>query len=185
MKAAVRTLCEFAARTGDLDFRYTPAPSSEEGIAGHQAIQSRRGYGYKSEYLLTGECLGIKLSGRADGYDPHRGRLEEIKTHRGDLARVREHQRALHRAQLRAYGALLCQQEKLKNIELVLVYYDTGRDKESLVTETASADELWRELEDLCRQFRAWAEQEEQHRARRNAALARLSFPFADFRPRQ
>ncbi len=185
MKAAVRTLCEFAARAGDLDFRYTPAPSSEEGIAGHQAIQSRRGYGYKSEYLLTGECLGIKLSGRADGYDPHRGRLEEIKTHRGDLARVREHQRALHRAQLRAYGALLCKQEALKNIELVLVYYDTGRDKESLIAETASADELWRELEGLCQRFRAWAEQEEQHRARRNATLARLNFPFADFRPRQ
>ncbi len=107
LKVAVRTLCEFAARRGDLDFRYTPAPSAEEGIAGHQAIQSRRGYGYKSEYLLTGECLGLLLSGRADIYNPHRGRLEEIKTHRGDLSRIREHQRALHRAQLRAYGALL------------------------------------------------------------------------------
>ncbi|GAA0846015.1 helicase C-terminal domain-containing protein [Marinobacter szutsaonensis] len=185
MKAAVRTLCEFAARAGDLDFRYTPAPSSEEGIAGHQTIQSRRGYGYKSEYLLTGECLEIKLSGRADVYDPHRGRLEEIKTHRGDLARIREHQRALHRAQLRAYGALLCKQEKLKKIELVLVYYDTGRDKESQLAETANADELWQELEELCRRFRAWAEQEEHHRNQRNAALARLNFPFADFRPRQ
>ena len=45
MKVAVRTLCEFAARAGDLDFRYTPAPSAEEGIAGHQAIQAKRGYG--------------------------------------------------------------------------------------------------------------------------------------------
>ena len=185
MKVAVRTLCEFAARRGDLDFRYTPAPSSEEGIAGHQAIQSRRGYGYKSEHLLTGECLGLKLSGRADGYSPHNGRLEEIKTHRGDLARIREHQRALHRAQLRAYGALLCRQEDLKKIELALVYYDTGRDKESLVTETASAEELWQELEGLCRQFRAWAEQEEHHRVQRNGALARLKFPFEEFRPRQ
>ncbi len=185
IKVAVRTLCEFAARQGDLDFRYTPAPSAEEGIAGHQAIQSRRGYGYQSEYPLTGECLGLTLSGRADGYHPHAGRLEEIKTHRGDLSRIREHQRALHRAQLRAYGALLCRQENRKTLELALIYYDTGRDRETPVVETASAEELWQELETLCRHYKAWAEQEEHHREQRNALLAGLVFPFPEFRPRQ
>ena len=182
---AVRTLCEFAARKGDLDFRYTPAPSAEEGIAGHQAIQSRRGYGYKSEHLLTGECMGLLLSGRADIYNPHRGRLEEIKTHRGDLSRIREHQRALHRAQLRAYGALLCRQENRKTLELALIYYDTGRDKETPVVETASAKELWQELETLCSHYKAWAEQEEHHREQRNVLLSGLRFPFPAFRPRQ
>ena len=121
MKVAVRTLCEFAARKGDLDFRYTPAPTAEEGIAGHQSVQARRGYGYESEYLLTGECQGLQLSGRADLYNLHKGLLEEIKTHRGDLSRIREHQRALHRAQLRAYGALLCRQEGRQKLELSLV----------------------------------------------------------------
>ena len=38
LNVAVRTLCEFAARKGDLDLRYTPAPTSEEGIAGHGEI---------------------------------------------------------------------------------------------------------------------------------------------------
>ena len=185
MKVAVRTLCEFAARHGDLDFRYTPAPTSEEGIAGHQAIQSKRGYGYKSEYSLTGKCLDLELSGRADGYNPHKNRLEEIKTHRGDVSRIRPHQRALHRAQLRAYGALLCRQENRKSVELALVYYDTGRDKETVLTETAKADELWQELETLCGRYQAWAEQEEHHRELRDALLATLTFPFPDFRPRQ
>jgi len=185
VKVAVRTLCEFAARHGDLDFRYTPAPTSEEGIAGHQAIQSKRGYGYKSEYSLTGKCLDLELSGRADGYNPHKNRLEEIKTHRGDVSRIRPHQRALHRAQLRAYGALLCRQENRKSVELALVYYDTGRDKETVLTETAKADELWQELETLCGRYQAWAEQEEHHRELRDALLATLTFPFPDFRPRQ
>ena len=185
MKVAVRPLCEFAARHGDLDFRYTPAPSSEEGIAGHQAIQAKRGYGYKSEYSLTGKVLGMQLSGRADGYHPHKNRLEEIKTHRGDVSRIRPHQRALHRAQLRAYGALLCRQENRKNVELALVYYDTGRDKETVLTETATAGELWQELETLCGLYKAWAEQEEHHRELRDALLAKLRFPFPDFRPRQ
>ncbi len=185
LTVAVRTLCEFAARTGDLDFRYTPAPSAEEGIAGHQAIQSRRGYGCKSEYSLTGECLGLRLTGRADVYNPHRGRLEEIKTHRGDLSRIRQHQRALHRAQLRAYGALLCRQEDRNTVELALIYYDTGKDKETPVVETAGADELWQELEGLCGQYRAWAEQEAHHREQRDALLLQLRFPFPAFRPRQ
>ncbi|MBJ6136327.1 ATP-dependent DNA helicase [Marinobacter litoralis] len=185
MKVAVRTLCEFAARHGDLDFRYTPAPSAEEGIAGHQAIQDNRGYGYKSEYSLTGKCFGLELSGRADGYNPHNGRLEEIKTHRGDVSRIREHQRALHRAQLRAYGALLCKQEKRKKLKLALVYFDIGKSKETTQVETASADELWQELEALCSIYKAWAEQEEHHREQRNALLAGLKFPFPDFRPRQ
>lgn len=185
MKVAVRTLCEFAARHGDLDFRYTPAPSAEEGIAGHQAIQANRGYGYRSEYSLIGNCLGLQLSGRADGYHPHKNRLEEIKTHRGDVSRIRAHQRALHRAQLRAYGALLCRQENRKSVELALVYYDTGRDKETMLTETAKADELWQELETLCGRYKAWAEQEEHHRDQRDALLASLSFPFPAFRPRQ
>ncbi|WP_372964978.1 helicase C-terminal domain-containing protein [Marinobacter sp.] len=185
MKVAVRTLCEFAARHGDLDFRYTPAPSAQEGIAGHQMLQNSRGYGYKSEYSLTGECLGLKLSGRADGYNPHKGRLEEIKTHRGDVSRIREHQRALHRAQLRAYGALLCRQEKRKKLELALIYFDTGKNKESTVVEMASAEELWQELEELCTRYKAWAEQEEHHRELRDSLLAGLIFPFPKFRPLQ
>lgn len=185
MKVAVRTLCEFAARKGDLDFRYTPAPTAEEGIAGHQSVQARRGYGYQSEYLLTGECRGLQLSGRADLYNPHKGLLEEIKTHRGDLSRIREHQRALHRAQLRAYGALLCRQENRRQVTLSLVYYDTGRDKESAVTETATAEVLWQELEALCAAYMAWAEQEDHHRRQRDKYLASLRFPFPDFRAGQ
>ncbi|MFP3976744.1 helicase C-terminal domain-containing protein [Marinobacter sp. KMM 10035] len=185
MRVAVRTLCEFAAREGDLDFRYTPAPSAEEGVLGHQAIQGKRGYGYKSEYSLTGECWGLELYGRADVYNPHSGLLEEIKTHRGDLSRIRPHQRALHRAQLRAYGALLCQQEKRKSLKLSLVYFNIGNNRETPVTETATAKELWQELETLCGRYRLWAEQEAHHREQRDIRLGALRFPFKQFRPRQ
>ncbi|HLV78087.1 MAG TPA: ATP-dependent DNA helicase [Marinobacter sp.] len=185
MKIAVRTLCEFAARVGDLDFRYTPAPTAAEGTAGHQLVQSRRGPDFDSEYLLTGECMGLKLTGRADGFSRAKKRLEEIKTHRGDLSRVRPPQRALHRAQLRAYGALLCRQEGLRKVELALIYYDIGRDRETALAETASAQELWQELETLCTRYQVWAQQEEHHRAQRDHLLAGLRFPFDHFRPRQ
>ncbi|MDI9246345.1 ATP-dependent DNA helicase [Marinobacter sp. CHS3-4] len=182
---AVRTLCEFAARSGDLDLRYTPAPTAEEGITGHQTVQARRSPRYQSEMALAGQCGSLMISGRVDGYDPIAGRLEEIKTHRGDLSRVREAQRNLHRAQLRVYGALLCYQEKRKELDLALIYYDIGKDKETAIVETATADELWQELEKLCALYADWAAQEQAHRDARNQSLTDLNFPFPEFRPQQ
>jgi len=35
---AVRALCEFTAKQGDLDMRFTPSPSAEEGVAGHRVL---------------------------------------------------------------------------------------------------------------------------------------------------
>lgn len=181
-RIAVTSLCEFAARSGDLDFRYTPAPSALEGIAGHQRVRRRRGRHYRAEVRLEGECEGVPLGGRADGYDPNAGMLEEIKTYRGKLERIPAAQRALHWAQLRVYGALLCMAENLENVELRLTYFEIGRGRETHFSEQASAAELQRQLVELCCAYRAWHEIEQQHRRVRDAALARLKFPYDDFR---
>ncbi|OYU78793.1 MAG: hypothetical protein CFE45_29435, partial [Burkholderiales bacterium PBB5] len=53
-RIAVRELCAFAAKRGDLDLRFTPAPSAQEGIAGHQLVAGRRGAGHVSELALSG-----------------------------------------------------------------------------------------------------------------------------------
>ncbi|MFC6671927.1 ATP-dependent DNA helicase [Marinobacterium aestuariivivens] len=185
MRVAVRTLCDFAARSGSLDHRYTPSPTAEEGIEGHAKVQARRGSDYQPELALSGECEGLELNGRADGYDPHRQRLEEIKTHRGDLSRLSEAQQALHWAQLRVYGALLCARDGLESIELALIYYDIGRDRETALTEQAGAPELQAHLVALCRAYRDWAGQEASHRDARDAALGRLRFAFDGFRQGQ
>ena len=88
---AVRALCEFTARTGDLDLRFTPAPSALEGMAGHSLVQSRRSKGYETEIKLTGRYDDLVVRGRADGFDGQAGQLEEIKTYRGLLDSVRPH----------------------------------------------------------------------------------------------
>jgi hypothetical protein len=87
-EVAVRTLCEFTAKRGDLDIRFTPSPSAIEGIAGHRVIASRRGPMFEKELTLTGEFGPLHVRGRADGYDPETNRLEEFKTYRGDLSRM-------------------------------------------------------------------------------------------------
>ena len=181
----VRTLCDFAARTGDLDLRYTPSPTSEEGREGHRRVAASRGPEYQTEHHIEGECQGLLLRGRADGYDPGKGELEEVKTHRGDLSRVNPGQQALHWAQLRTYGALLCRRDGLPGLTLRLVYYDLQQNSESVLTLECDAATLWAELEALCHRYRQWAEQEVAHRKARDQALGRLRFPFADFRAGQ
>ncbi|MEO7493505.1 MAG: ATP-dependent DNA helicase [Massilia sp.] len=182
---AVRALCEFGAKTGDLDLRFTPSPSAQEGIAGHAVVTARRPEGYQTELTLAGDWGPLHVRGRADGYDPQRNVIEEIKTHRGRLDSMPANHRALHWAQLRVYGHLLCRQQGLDQVELALVYFDIGSQAETVLRETATAATLAAQFDSLCERFVAWAAQELAHRAVRDEALAALTFPHAEFRPGQ
>ncbi|KVD77322.1 ATP-dependent DNA helicase [Burkholderia sp. ABCPW 14] len=182
---AVRAMCEFTAREGDLDLRFTPAPSALEGMAGHATVASRRGAGYEKEIALAGEHRGLTVRGRADGYDPVLNRLEEIKTHRGDLGKMPANQRALHWAQARVYGHLLRESRGLAELTVALVYFDVGTLRETVLTETHTAATLEACFVEQCERFVDWAAREDAHRTARNAALRALAFPHAQFRSGQ
>jgi len=182
---AVRTLCEFTARRGDLDLRFTPAPTAQQGVAGHQLVAARRGTSYEREITLRGEFGELAVRGRADAYDPGLNRLEEIKTHRGDLSRQPANHRHLHWAQARVYGWLLCQSRGLAELNIALVYFDVVAQQETVVTETHSAQALRDFFEARCGEFLAWARQELRHRAGRDALLSALPFPHPSFRAGQ
>jgi Rad3-related DNA helicase len=185
-RIAVRELCEFAAKQGDLDLRFTPAPTAQEGIAGHGSVVARRGAGYRAELALQGSYRErLLVRGRADGYDPARGLLEEIKTHKGSLEQQPAAHRALHWAQARVYAHLLCASEGLAALEVGLVYFEIGSQAETRFVEAHDAAALRAFFEQLCERFLGWAEQELAHRAARDAALRTLSFPFAEFRAGQ
>jgi Rad3-related DNA helicase len=182
---AVRVLCEFAAKAGDLDLRFTPSPTAQDGMLGHKLVTARRAAGYESEITLSGHWKQLQVRGRADGYDPQANRLEEIKTHRGDLAAMKANHRALHWAQARIYGWLLCEARGLATLEVALVYHDIGTQRETVLTEAHTADSLRAFFEATCERFLGWALREAAHRRARDEGLARLAFPHADFRPGQ
>jgi Rad3-related DNA helicase len=182
---AVRTLCEFTAKAGDLDLRFTPAPTALQGMAGHALVRSRRDAGYRAEFPLSGRHGALTVRGRADGYDAANQRLEEIKTHRGDLAAMPGNHRHLHWAQLKVYGALLCQAQALPGLALSLVYLNVGNQQETAFTEHHSAASLQQFFEQLCQRFMAWAQQELAHRSARDASLGALAFPHGGFRTGQ
>lgn len=185
---AVRALCEFTARRGDLDLRFTPAPTAQEGIAGHTLVAARRGPGYQTEINLAGSYGAgdaLQVRGRADGFDPALGQLEEVKTFRGDFDTIKPNQRTLHWAQLKVYGWLMCQAQGLAEIKLALVYFQIDKQEETLLCETHSAADLQAFFEVQCQLFLAWAEQELAHREQRNEQLSSLNFPHPSFRPGQ
>jgi DNA excision repair protein ERCC-2 len=182
---AVRALCEFTAKQGDLDLRFTPSPTAQEGIAGHAVVTGRRGEGYQTEVSLSGDFGPLHVRGRADGYDAGENLIEEIKTYRGQLSSMPDNHRHLHWAQVRVYGHLLCAGRGLEAVNLALVYYEIGSGHETVLRETRSAAELRAMFEDQCRRFTVWAEAELRHREARDAALTALPFPHAAFRPGQ
>jgi DNA excision repair protein ERCC-2 len=183
---AVRALCEFAAKHGDLDLRFTPSPTSQQGIAGHRAVSASRRSGYRAEVTLAGDFRNLTVRGRADGYDPERQLLEEVKTFKGDLERMPANHRDLHWAQAKVYGALLCHQLGLPRLSVALVYFDVGRQREEpALVQHCTALELQDFFESLCERFIAWADRELTHRARRDAALTALRFPHDEFRAGQ
>ena len=183
---AVRALCEFAAKQGDLDLRFTPSPTSQQGIAGHQTVAAGRSGSYRHEVSVRGTYRHLEVRGRADGFDPDRQLLEEIKTYKGDLARMPANHRALHWAQAKVYGALVCRQFGLPSLNVALVYFDVRRQHEAEpLRMVCTAQELDAFFEAVCERFLAWADRELAHREARNAGLVRLAFPHAAFRDGQ
>jgi DNA excision repair protein ERCC-2 len=178
---SVRALCEFTAKEGDLDRRFTPSPSGQEGMEGHATLAARRGSGYEKEITLEGDFEELHVRGRADGYDPSANQLEEFKTYRGNLERMPQNHRALHWAQLRIYGALLCRKRALRELQLALVYFDIATERETVLLEQHSAEALEENFTSQCQRFIGWSRQETAHRAVRDAALETLRFPFPEF----
>ncbi|WP_428310036.1 ATP-dependent DNA helicase [Hydrocarboniphaga sp.] len=181
-RVAVRELCEFGAKRGDLDLRFTPSPTSQEGIAGHKLVAGRRGPGYQREITLQTQYKSLLTRGRADGLrvNPELV-LEEIKTHRGDLGRVPENHRHLHWAQLKVYGAQLCAERGLSEARLSLIYFDVDKKSETPLSETFSAESLQAFYAEQCDAYIDWDALQNQHKRKRDAALRDVPFPHANF----
>ena len=183
---AVRALCEFAAKQGDLDLRFTPSPTSQQGTAGHQTVAASRSATYCSEVSLSAEYKHLVVRGRADGFDLEQQLLEEVKTFKGDLDLMPANHRHLHWAQAKVYGAMACRQFGLPALTVSLVYFDIDKQAEAPpLHQHCTATDLQAFFEVLCERFLLWAELELAHRSRRDVALTRLRFPHEEFRAGQ
>lgn len=179
---AVRELCAFTAKEGDLDLRFTPSPTADEGVAGHKAVAARRGSSHRAEVRVQDAYEELLVRGRADGFDQDNAIVEEVKTYRGELASLPDNQRALHWAQAKVYAAMLCRQFKIPSVVVRLVYFDVDRGDETVLDEQCTVDELAGFFAAQCQRFLSWARSELVHRSTRDAALTALKFAYPSFR---
>ncbi len=182
---SVRGLAAFTAKLGDLDLRFTPAPSPVEGMRGHQAVAARRNHEWTTEVALSIECQGIALSGRCDLWSAAMQRVDEVKTHRVPIERIPANHTALHWAQAKLYAAMLCEAHGLAEIDVAVVYFHVVTGDETIDSQRFSAAELARFLKVTCQSFKAWADAEVRHRHARDQFCEALTFPYPEFRKGQ
>ncbi|MEE4144654.1 MAG: ATP-dependent DNA helicase [Halieaceae bacterium] len=185
----VRDLVAFCHRAGDIDHRFSPSPTGVQGVAGHQQVYRRRGETYLSEYPVSyhhsQEGLQLNLRGRADGYDPGAGLVEEIKTCRIRPALIPDSVSRMHLAQARIYAALIAIARDLPRLEVRLTWFNIDSGEEAPLSQAYSRQELEAFLAASLARFSGWLGTLAQLRLRRDASLQALAFPHGEFRPGQ
>ena len=182
LAVSVKSLCAFAAKSGDLDLRFVPAPSAQEGMAGHRLVQAPARRGLRdAKWRSPRASAGCRCAAAPTATTPRAAGVEEIKTFRGDFAAIqRQPSRAAlgAGAQLRldaVRGATRC-----PRIEVALVYLDLATGEEIVLAERctreALRDALRGALRALPRVGRAGGRASRASSTRRSAALA---FPHA------
>ena len=186
---SVRDLVAFCHRRGDIDHRYTPSPTAEQGVEGHQRIYRRREESYEPEYpvhyLHRQGDISLRLRGRADGFDPQLGLVEEIKTCRVAAENIPEPVSRLHLAQARIYAALIAEELSLTSLQVQLTWLNIDSDEEWPLVQQYDRAELKSFLEATLAEFSGWLTLLAQRRRARQESLAALRFPHGDFRSGQ
>lgn len=182
---SVKTLAEFSAKSGSLDRRFTPSPTAQEGIAGHQEVTLRRGAHYQKELSLSIQYEGLLIRGRADGYDSETHCLEEIKTFYGEFDRLPDNHRQLHWAQAKLYGWMFCTQHQRDSINIALIYFDLGKQQEHRVEEGFRFSELESYSHRLAQNYWQWQQQINARQQQLRFWIDQLPFPHGSFRPAQ
>jgi len=175
---AIKTLVEFAAKSGSLDRKFTPSPSGQEGIEGHKRVTATRSKTYQTEIGLSITYGDITFRGRADGYAPDTHCIEEIKTFYGDVQLIPENHQQLHWAQARCYGWMYCETFGCDEINLSLVYFNLTDEQEYPLEETWSAIELRKYGEALAEKYCQWQAQINQRLQQLDNWIHQLTFPF-------
>ncbi len=129
--------------------------------------------------------IDLHIRGRADGYDPAEGLVEEIKTCRVPAAAIPAAITRQHLAQARLYAALIAAAENRDALRVRLTWFNIDTGDEHPVDQDYSRTELDRFLDATLARFSGWLTRLLALRETRDEALSRLDFPHGEFRPGQ
>jgi DNA excision repair protein ERCC-2 len=127
----------------------------------------------------------LTLRGRADGFDPEQGLVEEIKTCRVPAASIPAAVSRLHLAQGRLYAALIARAERRDALTVRLTWLNIDSGEEPALEQHYSRAELDDFLNATLARFADWLRLLAARREQRQRSLADLDVPYGAFRAGQ
>lgn len=191
IKVSVRSLVEYAHKSGSIDVGYQNTVSLVDGTKAHQKIQNLYGESDIKERMTSGtieyEDLTFQIEGRCDGllYKDGTYIIEEIKSTVRDLTSYHENSYPVHWAQAKVYGYLICEELDLENISIQLTYVNINSEEKKRYLIAFTKDDLFEFVQDVLKTYYPFAKWKYDHIEKRNESIKELNFPFPTFRKGQ
>lgn len=183
---SVRDLVEFIFREGDIDNRVGKLAQQNammEGSRIHRKIQKSMGDNYEAEVPLKlsvqADDYVLTVEGRADGifYADDHYYIDEIKGIYRNVERM-EAPVYVHKAQAMCYAYIYALQHNLENIGVQMTYCNLDTEELRYFTEEYNWEELSDWFGKLIDSYRKWADFQVKWKARRQASIQGLEFPY-------
>ncbi|WP_179233037.1 ATP-dependent DNA helicase [Paenibacillus rigui] len=188
---SVRSLVEYAFRSGSIDSGFRTSAALTEGTKAHQKVQRQYGEHDQKEVYLSAELawdgLVFAIDGRCDGLLQHEGlvTIDEIKSTSGDIARIEEDTYPVHWAQAKCYAYMYAKEHGVDRMGLQLTYVEVESEAQKRFKAEASFEELERFVLDVVRRFAPYARMRKEHEQARDCSIRELAFPFDNYREGQ
>ncbi|RFU66475.1 ATP-dependent DNA helicase [Peribacillus saganii] len=190
-RLSVRTLVEYVYRSGSISSRFRAAVSFSEGTKAHNKVQNEYSGNDQSEVFLRADIpyeeLVFTLEGRCDGllFSGNGVTVEEIKSTGGELVNIEEYSYPVHWAQAQCYAYIYAMDHGLSEITVKLTYYQTVSEEQKSFLRIYSSSELQQFIIEMLEGFYPYAKWRINHIAERDDSIAKLEFPFPEYRSGQ
>lgn len=190
IRLSVRELAEYVCQDGDLIGARASAQRALDGANAHRRLQKEQAEGYASEVFLSTsverEDYVLIIEGRADGIiSGDVCVIHEIKTTYLPLEELTWQHYPSYHAQLWVYGFIYALNNSLDEVELRLTYYNLHNKKSRDFNFRADFIQLAERFNELIEDYARISDNVVLHRRARDLSLARLEFPFENYRPSQ
>jgi len=188
IKVSVRSLVEYAHKSGSIDIGYQNTVSLVDGTKAHQKIQNLYNESDFKERMTSGtikyEDLTFQIEGRCDGllFRDEKYIIEEIKSTAKDVSLYDENSYPVHWAQAKVYGYLICKELNLEHISIQLTYVNIHTEEKKRFLLAFSQQELYKFVQNVIKIYYPFAKWKYDHIEKRNDSIKELRFPFPSFR---
>ncbi|MFH1134872.1 MAG: helicase C-terminal domain-containing protein [Pseudomonadota bacterium] len=191
LQISVRGLVECTLRSGDLTWEVAGRNRAVEGTRVHRELRKNRPPEYSGEVPVSIQVetdrFILEVGGRMDGLFayPDRVIVEEVKSTVLDPEDLGEDPSPLHWGQVKVYAYIAAVQKGLSRLTARLTYAHVSSGRTRSFDRDFSLPELESFWNGIIDRYLGWVGRASDFRARRNASLAELGFPYPGFRPGQ